>query len=107
MLAVATESKVRHAGAEDVAGANVRDIRNLFVDGVDTRAAGIRRFIPASSIPLAASRARHSCLEGQVGGWVAGPSLDGGQVAILRLYVGFSIHVTIAAYFPSKAQRIP
>ena len=42
-----------------------------------------------------------------VGGEAAGPGLEGGQVAVLRLRVAVSDgHVTLAPYSPKKGQRI-
>jgi hypothetical protein len=42
-----------------------------------------------------------------LGGQVASPSLEGGQVAVLRRYVWFLSHLTGASYSLWCGQRIP
>ena len=68
----------------------------------------IDRVIPTSAPlhPPLDQRGR-SCLEGQVVGRVADPSLRGGQAAVLRPHIGFSYHVTSAAYSCERGGSIP
>src|SRR5215217_1414907 len=50
------------------------------------------------TFPDPPSAAGRSCLEWQVVGWVAGPDLVGGQVAVPRLHAASAGHVTFEAY---------
>src|SRR3712207_6657299 len=64
-------------------------------------------FVAITPIPsLAEEPARCSCLERQVVGRVAGPSLEGGQVAVLYSYATLTWHVTSAPYSSPEGMYI-
>ena len=67
----------------------------------------IDRGSPTSSFPPAATFGQALVPRGAGRwGWVAGPGLEGGQVAVLRLHVASSYHVTAAAYSYERGERI-
>jgi len=57
-------------------------------------------------LSLAHTRMRLLATQPTIGGWVANPSLEGGQVAVLILHMRLGSHVTSAAYSCERGERI-